>query len=76
MRFLTRYPDELLEGRKKNTYYFISRLSSNPTLGDLEFGDRTLAIWLYDTGYTFATVDTVTKNNNINKLVPTGDIEG
>lgn len=39
-------------------------------------GDRVLAIWHYDTGYTFTTNDKASKNPNVNKNLATGDIEG
>lgn len=29
IRWLSRYPEELLTGRTKDTYYFISRLTTN-----------------------------------------------
>ena len=45
MRFLTRYPKPLLNG-KKEAWYFVSRLTRNNPHKDMDMGDRTLAIWL------------------------------
>lgn len=75
VRWLTRYPD-YLEQRVKNTHYFLARLTSNEKYDDLGFGDRTLAIWHYDNGYVFTTLDMASKNPNVNKMINTGDIEG
>lgn len=39
-------------------------------------GDRVLAIWNHDNGYHFTSNDKASKNPNVNKNLPTGDIEG
>lgn len=44
MRFLTRHPVPLYQG-KKEPWYFISRLTSNKDYKNAEKGDRLLAIW-------------------------------
>ena len=44
MRFLTAYPDRLLNG-KNAPWYFVSRLTSNMNYKNIEMGDRLLAIW-------------------------------
>jgi hypothetical protein len=44
MRFLTRYPVALMAG-KRAPWYFVSRLTTNNPYGNIEFGDRTLAVW-------------------------------
>ncbi|CAD8123997.1 unnamed protein product [Paramecium sonneborni] len=76
LRWLSRYPDELISGRTKNTYYFVSRLTTNQKFNDAEMGDRVLAIWHYDTGYHFTSLDKASRNPNVNQNIPTGDIEG
>lgn len=43
-RFLTRYPETLLDG-KNAPWYFLARLTKNNPYGDIGVGDRTLAIW-------------------------------
>jgi hypothetical protein len=51
-------------------------LTTNPKFNDAEMGDRVLAIWHYDNAYHFTTNDKASKNPNVNKNLPTGDIEG
>ena len=48
---------------------------NNPS-GNVELGDRVLALWLGQEGYTFITMDDKTKNPNIFKPIPYEDIEG
>ena len=43
-KFMTRYPSQLLSG-KKDPWYHVSRLTSNDPYDDLKFGDRVLAIF-------------------------------
>ena len=66
IRWLSRYPDEMLTGRAKNTFYFVSRLTTNKNFNDVEMGDRVLAIWHHDDGYHFTSLDKASKNPNVN----------
>ena len=43
-RFLTAYPERLLNG-KNAAWYFMARLTKNEKNGNTEMGDRMLAIW-------------------------------
>ena len=45
LRFLTRHPVPLLNG-KNAPWYFVSRLTRNHPYDNVNMGDRTLAIWL------------------------------
>lgn len=64
MRFLTRYPSLLMDG-KNQPWYFVSRLARNDPYGDVALGDRVLALWIGQAGYTFATLDDKTSNPNV-----------
>lgn len=75
MRFLTRHPVPLLEG-KNQPWYFVSRLARTDPYDNIRIGDRVLAIWLGQAGYTFITMDDKTNNPNIFKAIPYEDIEG
>ena len=44
MRYLTRYPVVLTNG-KTDPWYFISRLTMNDPYGNIGFGDRMLGVW-------------------------------
>ena len=44
MRYMTRYPVAMFSG-KKDPWYFVSRLTSNQNYGNINKGDRLLAIW-------------------------------
>jgi hypothetical protein len=56
MRFLMRHPVPLYNGRNA-PWYFISRLTQNKNYGNVNFGDRTLAIFLGKTAFYFVTND-------------------
>jgi hypothetical protein len=43
-RFLTTYPERLLAG-KNAPWYFLARFTKNIPFGDINLGDRILAIW-------------------------------
>jgi hypothetical protein len=45
MRFLTKYPANLVNG-KTEPWYFISRLTKNNPYRNNDFGDRVLAVFL------------------------------
>ena len=64
MRFLTRHPVPMLEG-KNQPWYFVSRLTRNDPYGNVGLGDRLLCLWLGQAGYTFITLDDKTKNPNV-----------
>lgn len=65
-----------MTGKEKGKFYFISRLTTNTELGDVNFGDRTLANFLGDDGYLFITNDQKSKNPNVYQSVAHEDIEG
>jgi hypothetical protein len=44
MRYLSRYPVPLKDG-KIEPWYFVSRLTKNKPYGNIEMGDRVLGIW-------------------------------
>jgi hypothetical protein len=44
LRFLTRYPVPMWKG-KAAPWYFVSRLTQNNPYGNVNFGDRTLAVF-------------------------------
>ena len=44
LRFLTRYPTPLYQG-KTAPWYFVARLTSNNPYANVNFGDRTLGVW-------------------------------
>jgi len=44
MRFMTAYPERLLNG-KNAPWYFIARLTSNFNYQNVDMGDRLLAVW-------------------------------
>lgn len=62
---MTVHPERLLNGIEKGKFYFIARLTSNAELGDINFGDRTLATFLGENSYHFATNDEKSKNPNV-----------
>ena len=75
-RYLTRYPVPLFQG-KKEPWYFISRLTNKPKYGNVEMGDRVLAVWQGLQSYAFITNDVKSGNPNIVKSIPYGtEIEG
>jgi len=61
---------------KNQPWYFVSRLTRNNPYADIELGDRVLGVWLGADGYYFITMDDKSKNPNVYKSVPYGDIEG
>ncbi len=61
---------------KNAPWYFVSRLTRNDPYGNIELGDRVLAIWLGQGGYYFITQDDKSKNNNVFKPIAYDDIEG
>ncbi|CAD8058815.1 unnamed protein product [Paramecium sonneborni] len=73
-RFLTRYPSQLIEGLKAD-WSFISRLTKNQNKGDMNYGDRTLAIWLGKGFYHFTTYSHKYANI-VHNIDHPGDIEG
>ncbi len=65
---MTRYPEPLWDG-KNAPWYFVSRLTSNNPYKNNEMGDRTLAVFLGEDSYYFATNDINTDNPNVSKDV-------
>ena len=45
LRFMTRHPTRLVNG-KNAPWYFVARLTRNNPYGNISMGDRTLAIFL------------------------------
>ena len=63
---------------KPDTYHFLSRLTSNCDYEDFaRYGDRTLAIFLVDNIFVFATYDFKEKKKNLanNLIILNEDIE-
>lgn len=56
-------------------WYFVSRMTTNEEYENVNFGDRTLAIFLGYGGYHFTTVDVTSSNANVNQNIEYGDIE-
>ncbi|KAM3127221.1 hypothetical protein pb186bvf_020641 [Paramecium bursaria] len=70
-----RQPVPLYNG-KKEPWYFLSRLTNNVKYGNVVMGDRVLATWLGQEGFTFITNYVKTTNPKFNKAIPYGDIQG
>ena len=62
-RFLTAYPNRLLQG-KNAPWYFMARLTWNKAYDNVRMGDRTLAIWQGAGFYHFTTCNV--GNGNVN----------
>ncbi|CAD8193826.1 unnamed protein product [Paramecium pentaurelia] len=75
IRWLTKWPEQQKEGISK-PWYFISRLTKNDPYDNISMGDRILAIWLGQSGYTFVTNDVTSQNPNLQKTLSYQDIEG
>ncbi|CAK59383.1 unnamed protein product (macronuclear) [Paramecium tetraurelia] len=75
IRWLTRWPQKQMKGISE-PWYFISRLTKNDPYDNINMGDRILAIWLGQAGYTFVTNDITSKNPNLQITLPYEDIEG
>lgn len=71
---MMRFPVPLFDG-KKDSWYFIARLTNKEDYSDKEMGDRLLAVFQGLSGYFFFTNDETTKNSNLNRAIPYGDIE-
>lgn len=56
--------------REEGEYYFLSRMTINEEYEDFSFyGDRTLAVFLYDNSFVFSTYDTSDKLKTKDKAV-------
>lgn len=75
MRYMSRYPVALYHGRN-GPWQFVSRLTSNNPYGDLNFGDRTLAIFMGEEGYAFITNNEENGDANVHEIVEFNDIDG
>ncbi|CAD8162366.1 unnamed protein product [Paramecium octaurelia] len=75
IRWLTRWPEQQMKGISE-PWYFISRLTKNDPYDNISMGDRVLAIWLGQAGYTFVTNDVKSENPNLQITLPYEDIEG
>lgn len=73
MRFLSRYPKQLF---RYEDWYFVARLTMNMEYGDVQFGDRILAVWQGLDKYLFSTTDASTSKANVNDQVKVSSVEG
>lgn len=74
LRSMRRYPTPIFS--QEQAWYFVARLTRNEKYGNVQFGDRVLALWQSDDRYLFATNDLTTKDANMNGQIEVGELEG
>lgn len=68
MRYTSNEPK--VHARKPETYYFLSRLTSNQEYKDLTYyGDRTLAVFIIENSFVFSTYDHYEKKKVKDQIV-------
>ena len=77
LRFLSKHPDQLLNGLDKPKY-FVGRLTENVPYKDQQQGDRALATFFTAGGFVYSTYDSSTNKNVIDGTIEFSDpdVEG